>query len=100
MLLRCPTLDLWPLGWSRDCLQEWGSFSQIAIPSMLMHCLAWWVYELGGFLTGLISEVELGAQAIVYEIAAFVYMVISRGTISYQGFPGQFYFPLATHFGQ
>ena len=48
---------------------------------MLMHCLAWWVYEAGGFLTGLISEVELGAQAIVYEIAAFVYMVISTGTI-------------------
>ncbi|CAL8304714.1 unnamed protein product [Gadus morhua 'NCC'] len=62
-------------GWSPDCLQEWGSFIQIAIPSMLMHCLAWWVYEAGGFLTGLISEVELGAQAIVYEIAAFVYMI-------------------------
>ncbi|XP_030217189.1 multidrug and toxin extrusion protein 1-like isoform X2 [Gadus morhua] len=63
------------LSWSPDCLQEWGSFIQIAIPSMLMHCLAWWVYEAGGFLTGLISEVELGAQAIVYEIAAFVYMI-------------------------
>ncbi|CAL8399031.1 unnamed protein product [Boreogadus saida] len=62
-------------GWSPDCLQEWGSFTQIAIPSMLMHCLAWWVYETGGFLTGLISEVELGAQAIVYEISAFVYMI-------------------------
>uniref|UniRef100_A0A8C5AH64 Multidrug and toxin extrusion protein n=1 Tax=Gadus morhua TaxID=8049 RepID=A0A8C5AH64_GADMO len=62
-------------GWSPDCLQEWGSFIQIAIPSMLMHCLAWWVYEAGGFLTGLISEVELGAQAIVYEISSFVYMI-------------------------
>ncbi|CAK6953885.1 multidrug and toxin extrusion protein 1-like [Scomber scombrus] len=61
-------------GWSGDCLQEWGPFLHLAIPSMLMHCLEWWLYEIAGFLAGLISEVELGAQSIVYELAAIAYM--------------------------
>nr|XP_046266920.1 multidrug and toxin extrusion protein 1-like [Scatophagus argus] len=61
-------------GWSQDCLQEWGPFLKLAIPSMLMHCLEWWLYEIAGFLAGVISEVELGAQSIVYELAAIVYM--------------------------
>ncbi|CAL8333299.1 unnamed protein product [Lota lota] len=61
-------------GWSRECLQEWGPFIKLAIPSMLMLCLEWWVFELGGFLAGLISEVELGAQSIVYELATLAYM--------------------------
>uniref|UniRef100_A0A8D3AB80 Multidrug and toxin extrusion protein n=1 Tax=Scophthalmus maximus TaxID=52904 RepID=A0A8D3AB80_SCOMX len=62
-------------GWSRDCLQEWDSFLRLAIPSMLMHCLEWWLYEIAGFLAGIISEVELGAQSIVYELAAIAYMI-------------------------
>ncbi|XP_056141216.1 multidrug and toxin extrusion protein 1 [Lampris incognitus] len=61
-------------GWSCDCLQEWGPFIQLAIPSMLMFCLEWWLYEIGGFLAGVISEVELGAQSIVYELATIAYM--------------------------
>ncbi|XP_077152485.1 multidrug and toxin extrusion protein 2-like [Ranitomeya variabilis] len=62
-------------GWSRDCLQEWGSFIRLAIPSMLMVCIEWWSFEIGGFLAGLISVVELGAQAIMLELATAAYMV-------------------------
>ncbi|XP_078121984.1 multidrug and toxin extrusion protein 1-like [Sander vitreus] len=61
-------------GWSKDCLQEWGPFLLLAIPSMLMHCLEWWLYEIAGFLAGIISEVELGAQSIVYELAVIASM--------------------------
>ncbi|KAJ4929628.1 hypothetical protein JOQ06_018651 [Pogonophryne albipinna] len=61
-------------GWSAECLQEWGPFLHLAIPSMLMLCLEWWLYEIAGFLAGIISEVELGAQSIVYQLAAIVYM--------------------------
>ncbi|XP_070773241.1 multidrug and toxin extrusion protein 1-like [Enoplosus armatus] len=61
-------------GWSGDCLQQWGPFLHLAIPSMLMHCLEWWLYEIAGFLAGVISEVELGAQSIVYELAVIAYM--------------------------
>ncbi|XP_077051448.1 multidrug and toxin extrusion protein 1-like isoform X1 [Siphateles boraxobius] len=61
-------------GWSRDCLQEWGAFIRLAIPSMLMVCVEWWTLEIGGFLAGLISEDELGAQSVVYELSTIAYM--------------------------
>uniref|UniRef100_A0AAY4ALD7 Multidrug and toxin extrusion protein n=1 Tax=Denticeps clupeoides TaxID=299321 RepID=A0AAY4ALD7_9TELE len=61
-------------GWTRDCLQEWGPFTRLALPSMLMLCVEWWTYEIGGFLAGLISEAELGSQSIVYELATIAYM--------------------------
>ncbi|XP_071066380.1 multidrug and toxin extrusion protein 2-like isoform X1 [Dasypus novemcinctus] len=62
-------------GWSRDCFQEWGSFIQLAIPSMIMVCIEWWTFEIGTFLAGLINVTELGAQAVVYELASVAYMV-------------------------
>ncbi|XP_006790900.2 multidrug and toxin extrusion protein 1-like, partial [Neolamprologus brichardi] len=61
-------------GWSLDCLQEWGPFVQLAVPSMLMLCLEWWMFEVGGFLAGVISEAELGAQSITYELSVLAYM--------------------------
>ncbi|XP_061538119.1 multidrug and toxin extrusion protein 1 isoform X1 [Phycodurus eques] len=61
-------------GWSKDCLQEWGSFIHLAIPSMLMLCVEWWTFEIAIFLAGLISEVELGAQSVIYQISNCVYM--------------------------
>ena len=33
------------------------------------------MFEVGGFLAGVISETELGAQSIVYELAVVAYMV-------------------------
>ncbi|KAK2847447.1 hypothetical protein Q5P01_010446 [Channa striata] len=62
-------------GWSRACLRDWGSFIHLAIPSMVMMCVEWWTYEIGGFLAGLISEVELGAQSVVYELSNVAYML-------------------------
>ncbi|KAM8903167.1 multidrug and toxin extrusion protein 1 isoform 5-T5 [Spinachia spinachia] len=61
-------------GWSKECLQDWGSYINLAIPSMLMVCVEWWTYEIGSFLAGLISEVELGAQSVVYGLANVAYM--------------------------
>lgn len=58
-----------------ECLQEWGPFIQLAIPSMLMLCLEWWLFEVGGFLAGVISEAELGSQSIIYELTVVAYMV-------------------------
>ncbi|CAL9700856.1 unnamed protein product [Knipowitschia caucasica] len=62
-------------GWSLECLQEWGPFIKLAIPSMLMLCLEWWMFEIGGFLAGIISETELGSQSVVYELAVVGYMI-------------------------
>ncbi|XP_019400861.1 PREDICTED: multidrug and toxin extrusion protein 1-like, partial [Crocodylus porosus] len=62
-------------GWSSECLQEWDTFTSLAVPSMLMLCIEWWTYEIGSFLVGLLSVVELSAQSIVYEVSTVAYMV-------------------------
>ncbi|XP_061030586.1 multidrug and toxin extrusion protein 2 isoform X7 [Eubalaena glacialis] len=67
-------LDTWA-GWSSQCLQGWGPFFRLAVPSMLMTCIEWWAYEIGSFLMGLLSVLDLSAQAIIYEVATVVYMI-------------------------
>ncbi|XP_043910242.1 multidrug and toxin extrusion protein 1-like isoform X2 [Protopterus annectens] len=62
-------------GWTTDCLQEWGPFMKLAIPSMLMICIEWWTYEIGSFLAGIVSISHLGAQSIIYLYATIAYMV-------------------------
>ncbi|XP_027480387.2 multidrug and toxin extrusion protein 2 isoform X1 [Zalophus californianus] len=67
-------LETWA-GWSSQCLQDWGPFFSLAVPSMLMICIEWWAYEIGSFLMGLISVLDLSGQAILYELATVVYMI-------------------------
>ncbi|KAG8587612.1 hypothetical protein GDO81_005722 [Engystomops pustulosus] len=62
-------------GWSKECLQDWNSFVVLAVPSMLMVCIEWWTYEIGSFLVGLISVVELGAQSVIYQVVTIAYMI-------------------------
>ncbi|XP_038183441.1 multidrug and toxin extrusion protein 1 isoform X2 [Arvicola amphibius] len=62
-------------GWSWECMHDWASFLQLAIPSMLMLCIEWWAYEIGSFLSGILGMVELGAQSITYELAIIMYMI-------------------------
>ncbi|PNI18624.1 SLC47A2 isoform 4 [Pan troglodytes] len=66
-------LETWA-GWSSQCLQDWGPFFSLAVPSMLMICVEWWAYEIGSFLMGLLSVVDLSAQAVIYEVATVTYM--------------------------
>ncbi|KAM8903169.1 multidrug and toxin extrusion protein 1-like [Spinachia spinachia] len=61
-------------GWSIESLQEWGSYMKLAFPSTLMKCFEWWVYEIGGFFAGMLSEDELAAQHAVIMVAFITYM--------------------------
>ncbi|KAM7399140.1 hypothetical protein PAMP_018429 [Pampus punctatissimus] len=61
-------------GWSVESLQEWGSYMKLAIPSALMKCFEWWVYEFGGFFAGMLSEDELAAQHAVIMVSFITYM--------------------------
>ncbi|XP_077152254.1 multidrug and toxin extrusion protein 2-like isoform X4 [Ranitomeya variabilis] len=61
-------------GWSKDCLQEWGPFMNLAMPSMLMLCIEWWSFEIGGVLAGLISVVQLGGQAAMMQLVTVAVM--------------------------
>ncbi|KAM9332557.1 multidrug and toxin extrusion protein 1 [Pholidichthys leucotaenia] len=62
-------------GWSTDCLQEWGSYMKLAVPSLFMTCFEWWIWEVGGIFAGLLGEVDLAAQHILMELGSFMYMV-------------------------
>ncbi|KAM9348851.1 multidrug and toxin extrusion protein 1 [Symphorus nematophorus] len=62
-------------GWSTDCLQEWGSFMKLAVPSALMVYFEWWIWEVGGFLAGVLGEEDLAAQHVLLEVGAITYMV-------------------------
>ncbi|KAK3523998.1 hypothetical protein QTP70_017513, partial [Hemibagrus guttatus] len=61
-------------GWSMASLQEWDSFMKLAIPSTLMLCFEWWIYEIGGFLAGMLGEEDLAAQHVLLELGAITYM--------------------------
>uniref|UniRef100_A0AAR2KH56 Multidrug and toxin extrusion protein n=1 Tax=Pygocentrus nattereri TaxID=42514 RepID=A0AAR2KH56_PYGNA len=61
-------------GWSLESLQEWGAYMKLAVPSSMMLCFEWWIYELGGFLAGMLSELDLAAQHAVITLATLNYM--------------------------
>ncbi|XP_061926139.1 multidrug and toxin extrusion protein 1-like [Entelurus aequoreus] len=61
-------------GWSTECLQDWGSYMKLAVPSTFMMCFEWWIWEIGGFLAGVLGEVDLAAQHVMVEISAITYM--------------------------
>ncbi|XP_071992352.1 multidrug and toxin extrusion protein 2-like isoform X2 [Engystomops pustulosus] len=62
-------------GWTKDCLQEWGQFMNLALPGALMMCIEWWSFEIGGVLAGLISVVQLGGQAAMMELLTVAAML-------------------------
>ncbi|CAO2643478.1 Multidrug and toxin extrusion protein 2 [Lemmus lemmus] len=62
-------------GWTTECFQEWSSYTRLAVPSLFMVCIEWWTFEIGTFLAGLVNVTELGAQAVIYELASVAYMV-------------------------
>ncbi|XP_066552380.1 multidrug and toxin extrusion protein 1-like [Amia ocellicauda] len=62
-------------GWSTASLQEWGAFMQLAIPSTLMTCFEWWIFEIGNILAGMLGQIDLGAQHVIMELSAITYMI-------------------------
>ncbi|MBN3304617.1 S47A1 protein, partial [Amia calva] len=62
-------------GWSTASLQEWGAFMQLAIPSTLMTCFEWWIFEIGNILAGMLGQIDLGAQHVIMELGAIAYMI-------------------------
>ncbi|XP_034063099.1 multidrug and toxin extrusion protein 1-like isoform X2 [Gymnodraco acuticeps] len=61
-------------GWSVESLQHWGSYMKLAVPSTMMKCFEWWLYEFGGFFAGMLGEDQLAAQHAVIMVAFITYM--------------------------
>ncbi|XP_029957239.1 multidrug and toxin extrusion protein 1 [Salarias fasciatus] len=73
--IRCMKLhkQTWD-GWSTECLQEWGSYMKLAVPSLFMVWFEWWIWEIGSFLAGILGAEDLAAQHILVEIGSIGYM--------------------------
>nr|CUU97630.1 hypothetical transcript [Hymenolepis microstoma] len=56
-------------------LSDWGIFFRFGIPGVLMVAFEEWCLELSTFIAGTIGDAVLGAQAIVFQIQSFIYMV-------------------------
>eukprot|EP00112_Aurelia_sp_Birch-Aquarium-sp1_P024064 Seg744.1 transcript_id=Seg744.1/GoldUCD/mRNA.D3Y31 product="Multidrug and toxin extrusion protein 1" protein_id=Seg744.1/GoldUCD/D3Y31 len=73
-IFRKKIFKTWP-GWSLECLEQWGQFVKLALPGALMIIFDWGTAEVGVFLMGLIGEVELGTQTIVFNILSLMFML-------------------------
>ncbi|XP_059511343.1 multidrug and toxin extrusion protein 1-like isoform X5 [Stegostoma tigrinum] len=61
-------------GWSTDCLQEWGPFLQLAIPSMAMTCIEWWTYQIGTFLVGAFCLVNAAILGAIKDVVGYIFI--------------------------
>lgn len=48
-----------------ESLQEWGSYMKLAIPSALMICFEWWIYEFGGFFAGVCIDKKITSKKVL-----------------------------------
>lgn len=63
------------LGWSWDCLEEWGPFLWLAIPGIVTLAAEMTNFEIGAFVTGSIDSTQQAAYVVMFNIAVISYMV-------------------------
>jgi len=63
------------LGWSWECLDEWGPFLWLAIPGIITIAAEISNFEIGAFVTGSIDSTQQAAYVIIFNIAVISYMV-------------------------
>jgi len=63
------------LGWSWECLDEWGTFLKLAVPGTITVAAEISNFEIGAFVTGSVNETQQAAYIIMFNIAVMCYMV-------------------------
>ncbi|KAG5450024.1 Multidrug and toxin extrusion protein 1 [Clonorchis sinensis] len=59
----------------RAATRNWGVIFRMGIPGLFMVSLEEWCFEIMTFISGAISEVTLGAQAIAFQVQSLLYMI-------------------------
>jgi MATE family multidrug resistance protein len=62
-------------GWSWESMSGWWAFLRLAIPSALMLCIEWWSFEIVTFVAGIVSEEDLAASIILFQVFIILIMV-------------------------
>ncbi|GES81982.1 MATE efflux family protein [Rhizophagus clarus] len=57
-------------GWTRACLDDWSSFTRLAIPGILTACADWWIYESIALASGYFGSISLAAHRLQLQIGA------------------------------
>ncbi|KAI9877224.1 MAG: hypothetical protein M1830_004482 [Pleopsidium flavum] len=52
-------------GWSRQCLQNWGTFSRLAILGVVHVGTEWWAFEIVALAAGRLGTIPLAAQSVI-----------------------------------
>lgn len=53
-----------------ESLEDWGTYIYLGIPSMVMMCVEWWMYEIGSFLAGAYVVASTLGPVIVWDKVA------------------------------
>ncbi|XAR66202.1 hypothetical protein NMG60_11012329 [Bertholletia excelsa] len=63
-------------GLSRDCLKDWKSLLNLAIPSCVSVCLEWWWYEIMILLCGLLvnPRATVASMGILIQTTSLIYI--------------------------
>ncbi|XP_064636912.1 multidrug and toxin extrusion protein 1-like isoform X2 [Lineus longissimus] len=62
-------------GWTWDAFQEWGLFLKLALGGMCAVMMEFFSFEAGTILAGILGEVQLAAQSIMFQIDILAYMI-------------------------
>ncbi|XP_022922331.1 protein DETOXIFICATION 49-like [Cucurbita moschata] len=67
--------NTWP-GMSSECLKEWKSLLELAIPSCISVCLEWWWYEIMILLSGFMINPQstVASMGILIQTTALIYI--------------------------
>ncbi|PKI38333.1 hypothetical protein CRG98_041244 [Punica granatum] len=71
-------------GFSLDCLREWRSLLNLAIPSCVSVCLEWWWYEIMIMLCGLLlnPRATVASMGILIQTTSLIYIFPSSLSFS------------------
>eukprot|EP01135_Chromosphaera_perkinsii_P011770 Nk52_evm16s2496 gene=Nk52_evmTU16s2496 len=80
-ILICLVAYFYPLspkiwyGWNKACLEKWGEFCSLAIPSIFLMCFELFGFEITTFFAGMLGTKELGAHSIATQFVTTLYML-------------------------
>jgi MATE family multidrug resistance protein len=62
-------------GWSWQSLNHWGMFLQLALLGIVMTCVEWWSFTVVFFVSGAISDTDLAANVVLFQVLSALYMI-------------------------
>ncbi|TPP63266.1 Multidrug and toxin extrusion protein [Fasciola gigantica] len=67
------------INYRKAVFDDWGLWFRLALPGLLMISLEWTIFEIGSIVAGVLSQRELAAQAIIYNIESLFYTLLPLG---------------------